>query len=101
MDLKQQVSRLPFEKLQPHSFLIAAAFSVESFGLLQDFWASLEHEIKYKKELPDSEKIAEELRECADVIASTDRRMLHIRNHIHQNSPEETFDPFEKSPDGQ
>ena len=66
-----------------------------------DFWASLEHEIKYKKELPNSEKIAEELRECADVIASTDRRMLHIRNHIHQNSPEETFDPFEKSPDGQ
>lgn len=57
-----------------------------------DFWASLEHEIKYKKELPDSEKIAEELRECADVIAVTDQRMLHIRNHICQNAPKETSD---------
>lgn len=57
-----------------------------------DFWASLEHEIKYKKELPDSEKIAEELRECADVIAVTDQRMLHIRNHIYRNAPEEPLD---------
>ena len=53
-----------------------------------DFWASLEHEIKYKKELPDSQKIADELRECAAVIAQTDQRMLHIRNYIHRDTPE-------------
>lgn len=53
-----------------------------------DFWASLEHEIKYKKELPDSQKVVEELRECADVIAETDQRMLHIRNYIYQEPSE-------------
>lgn len=53
-----------------------------------DFWASLGHEIKYKKELPDSQKIADELRDCAAVIAQTDQRMLHIRNYIHRDTPE-------------
>lgn len=48
-----------------------------------DFWASLEHEIKYKKELPDSQELVEDLRECADIIAETDQRMLNIRNCIY------------------
>ena len=60
-----------------------------------DFWASLEHEIKYKRELADSQKIVAELRECADVIAETDQRMLHIRNYIRQEAPQPSVEPLD------
>ena len=49
-----------------------------------DFWASLEHEIKYKKDIENSESLVQELKECADTIAETDRRMQELRNHIQQ-----------------
>lgn len=43
-----------------------------------DFWATLEHGIRYKstEEIPQS--IVDELRECADVITDTDYRMQRI-----------------------
>ena len=47
-----------------------------------DFWASLEHQVRYKKNLANPQKIEEELKECADVIADTDLRMMNIRNKI-------------------
>ena len=47
-----------------------------------DFWASLEHQLKYKNELADSELIERKLKECADTIANTDLEMLNIRNEI-------------------
>ncbi|MEY8352265.1 GTP pyrophosphokinase family protein [Lachnospiraceae bacterium 54-53] len=51
--------------------------------IAMDFWASLDHQLKYKKEVEDnSEEISVELRECADVIARTDERMLKIRKKI-------------------
>lgn len=53
--------------------------------IAMDFWASLDHQLKYKKEAEDlSEEIGEELRECADVIAETDERMLNIRKKIEE-----------------
>ena len=40
-------------------------------------------QLKYKKEVGDSsEEISAELRECAEVIAQTDERMLKIRLKI-------------------
>ncbi len=51
--------------------------------IAMDFWASLDHQLKYKKDLGmDSDAIGEELRQCAEVIASTDKRMLEIRRKI-------------------
>ncbi|MGN0709954.1 MAG: GTP pyrophosphokinase family protein [Anaerovoracaceae bacterium] len=49
-----------------------------------DFWASLEHRMKYKKDIPDEKasKIAAELKECADTIAETDMKMLSIREEL-------------------
>lgn len=44
-----------------------------------DFWASIEHQLKYKKNLPNAEEIMAELKECADVIAATDEKFLDIR----------------------
>lgn len=53
--------------------------------IAMDFWASLEHKLKYKKDIDHSEEIAAELKECADVIASMDCRMQEIRNKIEGN----------------
>jgi len=50
--------------------------------IAMDFWASLDHQLKYKKEFMDSDEISAELKECAEIIAETDARMLAIRQSI-------------------
>lgn len=50
-----------------------------------DFWASLEHDMKYKKQIQDSEAIGRELKECADTISETDRRMMDLRDRIQRD----------------
>lgn len=47
-----------------------------------DFWASLEHQVKYKKDLKSSKEIEAELKQCAETIANTDMQMMNIRNKI-------------------
>lgn len=50
--------------------------------IAMDFWASLEHQVKYKKNVKDAENIVYELRACADVINRTDFHMQSIRDRI-------------------
>lgn len=50
--------------------------------IAMDFWASLEHEMKYKKEIAGSEKIVAELKDCADKIAELDLKMQQINYTI-------------------
>ena len=50
--------------------------------IAMDFWASLEHQLSYKKDISDSEEIGAELKECAEVISHTDQRMQEIREKI-------------------
>lgn len=50
--------------------------------IAMDFWASLDHQMKYKRNLDDSEEISDELRACAEIIAQTDLKMLSIRQKI-------------------
>lgn len=50
--------------------------------IAMDFWASVEHKIKYKKEVEGAEEIIKELKECADIISSTDDRMQDIRKRL-------------------
>lgn len=47
-----------------------------------DFWASLEHDIKYKKDVVDCDEIVKELKDCADTIDETDKRMMELRDRI-------------------
>ena len=53
------------------------------------FWASLDHQLKYKKQLDAQEaaEIGAELKKCADVIAETDCKMLSIRQKIEEKHP--------------
>ena len=50
--------------------------------IAMDFWASLEHQLKYKQELPDQADIVAELKQCAEVIHATDEKMLALRQKI-------------------
>ncbi len=53
--------------------------------IAMDFWASLEHKVRYKKKLaPGAEDIAEELRLCAETISEVDVHMQAIRDRIEE-----------------
>ncbi|MCM1307947.1 MAG: GTP pyrophosphokinase family protein [Butyrivibrio sp.] len=52
--------------------------------IAMDFWASLEHQLKYKQIVPDQDSIIAQLKSCADAIAATDQKMLDIRNQIEE-----------------
>ena len=50
--------------------------------IAMDFWSNLEHQMKYKKDIKNQEFIAQELKRCADEIATTDLNMQTIRDMI-------------------
>ena len=52
--------------------------------IAMDFWASLEHKLRYKKDIPadTAENIARQLQDCAEVVSRTDKQMLDIRRQI-------------------
>lgn len=50
--------------------------------LAMDCWASLEHQLKYKQDIRYQEMIVEELKRCADELASTDTNLQVIRELI-------------------
>lgn len=47
-----------------------------------DWWASLEHKIRYKKDVVITDAIAKELRECAELSAGLDNRMERIQKEV-------------------
>lgn len=50
--------------------------------IAMDFWASLEHKLKYKKDVADTDEIVGQLKACADSIEELDYQMQEIRNKI-------------------
>ena len=66
--------------------------------IAMDFWATLEHQLKYRQQLADGETIAAQLKECAETISATDSRMLDIRTRIEASCAEPTVEEilFEK-----
>ena len=57
--------------------------------IAMDFWASLDHKLKYKKDVQDPERIAAQLKECADIISGVDERMQQIRDQIETGEKEQ------------
>lgn len=55
--------------------------------IAMDFWASLEHKIRYKFESEAPNNINEDLLECANIIASLDEKMLSLNNEIERYKP--------------
>ena len=50
--------------------------------IAMDFWASLEHRLKYKKDAVFTEKMARELYDCARLSAELDVRMEQLRKKV-------------------
>ncbi|MCR5283034.1 MAG: GTP pyrophosphokinase family protein [Lachnospiraceae bacterium] len=53
--------------------------------IAMDSWASLEHKLKYKKNIKNQEMIGLELKRCADELAGCDLSMQTIRDLIRQS----------------
>ena len=47
-----------------------------------DYWANLDHQLRYKREKKETQFIDEELQQCAAVIRALDQKMLTIRKKI-------------------
>jgi len=58
--------------------------------IAMDFWASLEHKMKYKKDIENADTITEDLKFSADLINQLDRRMQQIRQKIDASDSNES-----------
>jgi len=47
-----------------------------------DSWAALEHQMRYKKDIPYNVKMDDELKKCADQLFETDRKMQEIAEEL-------------------
>ena len=59
--------------------------------IAMDFWASLEHRLKYKKDFAFTESMAQELLACAEMSAQLDMRMDAIRRQVAQSEEERRY----------
>lgn len=50
--------------------------------IAMDFWASLEHKMRYKKEYPSSDEVHQRLAACAQISAALDYEMQELRRLI-------------------
>ena len=69
--------------------------------IAMDFWASVDHQLKYKQDIEDVEnadQLSQELKECADIIAQTDARMQAIKDKIYPDNtlPQTTMEKLKK-----
>jgi len=53
--------------------------------IAMDFWASLDHKMRYKQDVENADEIIAELKLCADAISAIDMRMQDIRNRIEKD----------------
>ena len=63
-----------------HEELVKVEVQIRTIAM--DFWASLEHKLYYKKSGESPVHITQDLKECADLIASTDMRMQDIQKQV-------------------
>ena len=57
--------------------------------IAMDFWSSVDHQLKYKHDVPNADELSAQLKECADIISQTDMRMLAIKNQLYSSEPSE------------
>ena len=62
--------------------------------IAMDCWASLEHQLRYKKNLTDTKQVARELQRCAVISAELDMRMDRLRKQLIDESDHEKRSEF-------
>lgn len=65
-----------------HKEIVKVEVQIRTIAM--DFWASLEHQLRYKAPNKDeiSQEILDELKDCADIISQVDIRMQDIHNKV-------------------
>lgn len=63
--------------------------------IAMDFWASLEHQLRYKKDMEFTQSMADELLECAQLSSVLDMRMDNLRKQCAETIAERS-DTVEK-----
>ena len=48
--------------------------------IAMNFWASTEHQLRYKKSRVFTEEMQRELKKCADIMADADDKMQNLAN---------------------
>lgn len=56
--------------------------------IAMDCWANIEHQLKYKQNIPDQALLVQELKRCADEITSIDLSLQTIRDLIEHHEEE-------------
>ena len=64
--------------------------------IAMDFWASLEHKLKYKRNIENPIPVMEELKECAEIICQMDQKMQSIRDSIEESMEQADRESNEK-----
>lgn len=54
--------------------------------IAMDFWASLEHQLRYKKDFDFTDEMIKELLDCAELSAELDARMDSLREKVEANN---------------
>ena len=62
--------------------------------IAMDCWASIEHQLKYKHDVANQALIVQELKRCADEMASTDLSLQTIRDLIETPGKDESLCEF-------
>ncbi len=75
---------IPFESEKANHIEV----EIQLRTIAMDCWASLEHQLKYKKNIANTQLIVSELKRCADEMASTDLTMQTIRELIQNQGNE-------------
>lgn len=81
-------------------FLVESTYNmkveVQIRTIAMDFWASLEHQMKYKKEIKNETEISQRLYFCAEQSSKLDEEMMNIRQEIDSSIDEENEDDILK-----
>lgn len=59
--------------------------------IAMNFWASTEHQLRYKKERLFTEEIHQKLKECADIMAKADEVMQSLAENLNVSDTEDLY----------
>ncbi len=76
--------------------MINTKVEIQIRTIAMDFWASLEHKMYYKFEGNAPERIQKELKECADIVAFLDQKMLKINEEIRSYYQEDELQQYKE-----
>jgi len=67
--------------LSSHTELVPVEVQIRTIAM--DFWATLEHQLRYKSDLETTQKLRRRLQRCAEQSAQLDQEMQSIYREIH------------------